>query len=101
MSLFDRFKKAPKKLTAHILEPDSGYTTQDWEVGIHISEEDASRLSDQNNLYVIISTENGERKMGMLPKEVWELAKAEYDEIDQEGAAFMNRAKSMLGVSDD
>lgn len=86
MSIFGRSK--PKSVVAHILHPDKGYVQQTYVVGRHISEDTVAKFADNGHLYLIVHLEQGEPKTIACKRELWNEAKARYDQIDDEGKAF-------------
>lgn len=71
------------KVTAHILDPKSGYLKQEWVVGEHITEDTVLKLSDGENVYVVVAYEKGEAEHLICKKEIWLQVKSQYDEIDR------------------
>ena len=72
-----------KKVTAHILDPKSGYLKQEWVIGEHITENTVLKLSDGENIYVVVAYEKGEAKQLICKKDIWLQVKSQFDEIDQ------------------
>ena len=59
-----------KKVTAHILDPKSGYLKQEWVIGEHITENTVLKLSDGENIYVVVAYEKGEAKQLICKKDI-------------------------------
>lgn len=95
-SLFGKSSAPLSTVVAHILDPNSGYTTQQWKVGEHIEEEAVRRLSDRGNIFVVVSYEAGQAKRVICKREVWNQVKAQFDGIDRAGSESMRRIKDEL-----
>ncbi len=55
MSFFRLFgKKTPSSVTAHILDPNTGYSKETWTVGQHVPQEAVKQLAEGNNLFVVV-----------------------------------------------
>jgi hypothetical protein len=97
MGLFSKLlKKTPENVTAHILDPNSGYQTESWTVGSDVSDDTVSRLADGTNIYVVHVYEAGEMKQIICKREIWLSTKAQMDAIDNAGQAAMARTKEKL-----
>ena len=83
-------------VVAHILDPNSGYTTQQWNIGEHIKEEAVSRLGDGGNVFVVVSYEAGRAKQVICKREIWNQVRAQFDGIDQAGSDSMRRTMDEL-----
>ena len=97
MSLFGSiFGKKSTSVVAHILDPKSGYTKQQWNVGEHIEQDVVNRLGDNGNIFVVVSYEAGHSKSVICKREIWHQAKAQFDTIDQAGSNFRQRIQDDL-----
>lgn len=55
MSFFGLFgKNAPPSVTAHILDPKIGYSTETWTVGQDVQREAVEKLAESGNLFVVV-----------------------------------------------
>ncbi len=97
MGFFNKLlRKTPENVTAHIINPNSGYQTESWTVGTDVSEDTVSRLADGENIYVVHVYEAGEMKQIICKQEIWLSTKEQMDAIDKEGQAAMDRTKKMF-----
>lgn len=97
MGIFSNIlKKTPVNVTAHILDPKSGYQTQIWTVGTDISNDTVSRLADGTNIYVVRSYKAGEIEQVVCKKGIWLFTKTQMDAIDDESQIAMARTKEKL-----
>lgn len=80
----------PSVVPFHIIGPD-GSETRHLQVGVDIPEDQYKRLADPatGDLYGLTVYENGTQNTSVIPKQVWESAKAQFRDIDQEGEEFM------------
>ena len=93
MSFFGLFGKKPlSSVIAHILDPNAGYSTQTWAVGNQISRENAERLVESGNIFVVVFYEDGAPKQIICKRGVWDQAKAQFDRIDAKGQTMMQEA---------
>ena len=72
-----------RKVTAHILDPKTGYLKQEWVVGEHVSEDTVLRLSDGENIYVVVAYEKGKAEHAICKKEIWLHVKSQFEDIEQ------------------
>jgi len=97
MGFFNKLlRKTPENVTAHIINPNSGYQTEYWKVGTDISEDAVSRLAEGENIYVVHVYESGKMEQIICKQEIWLSTKAQMDAIDKEGQAAMDKTKKML-----
>jgi hypothetical protein len=97
MGIFDLFgKKPPGTVTAHVLDPNSGYSKQQWTVGKHISAEALNRLADGSNIYVVVVYEAGQPKQVACKKEIWDQTRAQFEGIEAAGKDSMQRMMDEL-----
>ena len=78
-------------ITAHILDPNTGYTQQTWTVGQHVQQEVVEKLSENGNLFVVVHYEAGIPKQIICKHEVWNQTKAQHDLIDSTGQGSIQR----------
>lgn len=83
---FTRPAPKPQAVTAHILDPNAGYLTEEWAIGRHVSEEMAARFSEKGNVFVVVQYEAGNPKATLCSRQVWEEVKANFDAIDNVSA---------------
>jgi len=84
MSLFGILgKKPPSSVTAHILDPKTGYSTQIWTVGQHVTREDVEELSEDGNVFVVVAYVQGQPKSVICKRTIWLQVKAQHDAIDR------------------
>lgn len=92
MSLFGFFgKKSPSSVTAHILDPNSGYSKQTWTVGQHVPREAVEKLSEDGNIFVVVVYEAGTPKQIICRRDVWNQTKVQFESIDATGQASSQR----------
>lgn len=98
MGLLDALfgKNVPQTVTAHILDPNRGYFTETWTVGKDVPEDTVSRLGDGQHIYAVRASNAGQMKQVLCKKQPWLQARAQFDAIDDAGAAAMARTKAML-----
>lgn len=97
MSIFGIFgKKTPSSVTAHILDPNTGYSKQTWTVGQHVPREAVEKFSESGNIFVVVVYETGTPKQMICRRDVWNQTKAQFDSIDETGQASMRRIMSEL-----
>jgi hypothetical protein len=78
-----------EKVIAHVLDPNSGYTKQTWQVGINIEAETVKRMGENGEIFIVIAYEQGEAKTLLCKRDAWILVKAQHDAIDRgEGASI-------------
>ncbi len=92
MSVFGLFGKKPhSSVTAHILDPNTGYSKQTWTVGQRVSREAVESLSEDGNIFVIVVYEAGAPKQMICRRDIWNQTKAQFESIDAAGQASMRR----------
>lgn len=104
--VFKVVKLGSQSVTAHILDPKTGYSQERWIAGTHITLEDMEKLSDNGSVFVLAYDDKGipQRKMeklsdngsvfvldfndkGIPQRKVvsrsdWNKAKAHFDQVD-------------------
>lgn len=97
MGFFSKLlRKRPVNMTAHILDPISGYLIQTWAVGSEDSDDTMLRLADGTNIYVVNAYVAGELKQIICKREVWLSTKAQMDAIDDASQAGKAITKEMM-----
>lgn len=97
MGVFGLFgKKVPSSVTAHILDPNSGYTQQTWVVGQQIQRDAVEKFSDNGNLFVVVAYKAGVPSRMICRRDVWNQTKAQFDQIDAEGKDSLRRAMDLI-----
>lgn len=73
-----------ESVTAHVLEPGRGYYTEVWAIGEDIAADRAARFREAGTdaVYVVIAYKDGEKHKMIMTREIWNEAKAKYDELD-------------------
>ncbi len=60
-------------VTVHVLDPNEGYYTEEWEVGEDVEPEIVTQFADPaRELYVVVAYERGEANYIFAKKEIWE-----------------------------
>ena len=60
-------------ITAHVLDPNGGYYTEEWEVGEDVEPEIVAQFAGPDReLYVLVCYERGEANQLFTKKEIWE-----------------------------
>lgn len=60
-------------ITVHVLDPNEGYYTEEWEVGEDVEPEMVAQFADPaRELYVLVYYERGEANHMFAKKEIWE-----------------------------
>lgn len=60
-------------ITVHVLDPNEGYYTEEWEVGEDVEPEIVAQFADPaRELYVLVCYERGEANRMFAKKEIWE-----------------------------
>ena len=80
--IFTRKKPTQKNVIAHLLDPNKGYTTQEWTIGKDVDAETVTRFAQDKNLYIAIAYKNGEPVLTVCSRAMWENARKEFDAID-------------------
>lgn len=83
-------------ITAHILDPNTGYTQQTWTVGQDVQQDVAEKFSENGNLFVVVLYEAGTPKRIICRREVWNKTKAQHDQIDSAGQDSIRRTMNEL-----
>jgi hypothetical protein len=92
MSIFGIFgRKIPSSVTAHILDPNTGYSKQTWTVGQHVPRETVEKLSEDGNIFVVVAYEAGTPKQMICRRDIWNQTKAQFESIEATGQASMRR----------
>lgn len=89
-------KKTPSSVTAHILDPNTGYSTTTWTVGQQVTRETVEKLSEGGNIFVIIAYDAGIPKQLICRRDIWNQTKAQFESIEVTGQAAMRRTKDEL-----
>ena len=74
-------KKVPSSVTAHILDPNTGYSKQTWTVGQQISREAVEKLSENGNIFVLVAYEAGTPKQTICRSDIWNMLKTQFEII--------------------
>lgn len=92
MSIFRIFgKKSPSSVTAHILDPNTGYFKQTWAIGQHVAREAVEKLAEDGNIFIVVIYEAGTPKQMLCRSDVWNQTKAHFESIEATGQASMRR----------
>lgn len=92
MSIFGLFgKKLPSAVTAHILDPNTGYSKETWTVGQHVPKDAVEQLAEGDNLFVVVVYEAGTSKRIICKRDIWNRTKSQFEGIEAEGKASMRR----------
>jgi len=60
-------------ITVHVLDPNDGYYSEEWEVGEDVEPDIVAQFADQaRELYVLVYYERGEANHLYTKKEIWE-----------------------------
>ena len=70
-------------IRVHMIDPDKGYTIGHWIIGKDIDEDTVNKFRDKNtgDLYAITYYENGEPKVSVMIKSLWDETKEKMDSI--------------------
>jgi hypothetical protein len=79
---FTGYRQKPKSITAHLLDPNRGYSTQQWEVGKDVEESTASTFAKDGNLYIAVAYEKGEPHLTVCDRDTWNQAKQAFDSTE-------------------
>jgi hypothetical protein len=89
MSIFGLFRtKSSASVTAHILDPNSGYTRHTWIVGSQIQQEAVDRLAENGNVFVVVHYERGEPKSMVCKREIWDEVRKQFELIEGQSRLF-------------
>lgn len=92
MSFFGLFrKKSPSSVTAHILDPNTGYSKETWAVGQHVPREAVEQLAESDSLFVVVVYEAGTPKRMICKRDIWNQTRSQFDAIEAEGQASMRQ----------
>lgn len=97
MRLFGLFGNKPlSSVTAHILDPNAGYSKQTWVVGQHVPREAVEELSEDGNIFVVVAYEAGKPKQMICRRDIWNQTKEQFEGIETAGEASMRRVMDEL-----
>ncbi|MGB4115378.1 MAG: hypothetical protein WBK51_02390 [Polaromonas sp.] len=85
MGVFDIFRSSipsQRQVTAHLLDPKTGHTTQEWIVGKDVDAETIAQFAEDGNLYIAIAYRSGEPTLTVVNRAKWISARMEFDAID-------------------
>jgi len=83
-------------IVAHILDPNSGYTKQIWQVGKDIDVDTVKRLGENGEVFVLVSYEQGQRSSAICKRAIWLQAKALLDESERAWKESTKRTRDAL-----
>lgn len=87
MGIFDIFKKSSDEIRTvqvNLLDPNLGHTKHVWTIGEQIDRETVNKFSEDGNLYVSVAYLDGEPKMTVCKKPMWEELKTILGSMDQD-----------------
>lgn len=84
MSIFSALfgKPGVKTVTAHILDPMNGYTTEQWLVGRDYFPPNGASVSAEKDVYVINHYKAGKAESILCNKRIWLQTKAQFSAVD-------------------
>ncbi len=92
MSFFGLFgKKSPSLVTAHILDPNTGYSKEIWAVGRQVAQATVDQLAEGDDLFVVVVYQGGTPKSIVCKSDIWNQTKAQFESIETEGESSMRR----------
>tara|TARA_B110000238_G_C16062082_1_gene410978 strand:+ start:351 stop:1160 length:810 start_codon:yes stop_codon:yes gene_type:complete len=83
MSLLDRFKNK-KTIYAHVLDPNTGYTVEEWVVGVNVDARTVRESSEDGNIFVVVVYESSETNRLCVSRTTWDQARREFEKIDKD-----------------
>jgi len=83
-------------IVAHILDPNSGYTKQIWQVGKDIDVDTVKRLGENGEVFVLVSYKQGQRRSAICKRAIWLQAKALLDESERAWKESTKRTRDAL-----
>lgn len=101
MGLLDRFKNK-KTIHAHVLDPNTGYTVQEWVVGADVDTKTVRQNSEDGKIFVLAAYENGKSRFSVVSRRIWDKARGEFERIDNKKLDFdsQNRPHFHTGAPD-
>ena len=98
MSIFGIFgKKTPSSITAHILDPVTGYSKQTWIIGKNVTREVVDKLAEDGNIFVVVVYESGTPNQIICNRNLWNQTKAQFGAIEGAGQASARQLMDELG----
>lgn len=98
MSIFGIFrKKSPSSITAHILDPVTGYSKQTWIIGQNVTREVVENLAEDGNIFVVIVYESGMPNQIICKRNLWNQTKAQFEALEVAGQASVRQLTDELG----
>lgn len=94
--VFKVVKQGGQSVTAHILDPKTGYTQEMWMAGEHIKLEDIEQWSENGNIFVLDYYDKGIPQRMVVSRLNWNMAKAHYDQVDAASQEFMRHIDGKL-----
>ena len=85
-------------VVAHILDPITGYSNRDLEVGKDIDADIVRRLGDNGAVFVLVDYEGGAPSATVCNKAQWLRAKAKQDVVEKDVDAWVWRKREELEV---
>lgn len=98
-SAVTRSKLSPNgHVVAHILDPITGYSNRDLEVGKDIDADIVRRLGDNGAVFVVVAYEGGAPSATVCKKAQWLRAKAKQDVVEKDVDVRVWRRREELEV---
>lgn len=94
--VFKVVKLSSQSVTAHILDPKTGYTQETWIAGTDITLEDIEKWSENGNVFVLGYYDKGIPKSMICSRAIWNDTKANYDQADRDSQERMRRIEDEL-----
>lgn len=85
-------------VVAHILDPITGYSNRDLEVGKDIDADTVRRLGDNGAVFIVVAYEGGAPSATVCRRAQWLRAKAKQDVVDHDVDAWVWRKREELEI---
>lgn len=94
--VFKVVKLGGQSVTAHILDPKTGYTQETWIAGTHMKLEDMEKWSENGNVFAIDYYDKGIPQRKVMSRSDWNKTKAHFDQVDGNSQKFMRQIDDEL-----
>jgi hypothetical protein len=99
--VFKVVKSGNQSVTAHILNPETGYTQETWIAGTHMKLEDMEKCSENGSVFVIDYHDKGIPQRKVVSRSDWDKARAHFDHCDRDSKERMRQTEVLLKKHDD
>ena len=86
------------RVVAHILDPVTGYSNRDLQVGKDIDADTVRRLGENGEVFVVVAYDGGAPTATICKRAQWLRARAKQDAIDRDGDTSVWRTRQELEI---